>query len=46
VAVLNTNALKEFALDHFTSRGEVTSVETSVIFEYGSRAELPNLVDR
>jgi DNA-binding Lrp family transcriptional regulator len=45
VAVLDTNALKEFALDHFTSRPEVTGVETSVIFEYGRRAELPNLID-
>jgi DNA-binding Lrp family transcriptional regulator len=46
VATGNMAALRDFALDHFTSRPEVVGVETSVMFDYGMRPQLPNLIDR
>jgi DNA-binding Lrp family transcriptional regulator len=45
VAVRDIGSLKEFALDHFTSRPEVVSIETSVIFDYAIDPQLPDLAD-
>jgi hypothetical protein len=38
--------LKDLALDSFTSRPEITRIETSIIYEARVRRELPQLLAR
>jgi Lrp/AsnC ligand binding domain len=42
VAVRDMIHLKNLALDKFTSRPEVTRIETSIIYDYGANAALPD----
>jgi DNA-binding Lrp family transcriptional regulator len=43
VVARDTRHLKDLALDQFTSRGAVTRIETSIIYETKMRHELPLL---
>lgn len=43
VVARDTRHLKDIALDQFTSRPEVTRIETSIIFETKTKHELPIL---
>ena len=46
VAVRDTDHLRNLALDAFTVRAEVTSIETILIFEHTRKYELPNFLDQ
>lgn len=43
VAVRDMAHLKDLSLDRFTSRPEVTRIETSIIFDYAMSGRLPDL---
>lgn len=45
VAVRDSNHLRDFAMDAFTTRAEVAHIETSVIFTFQRNPDLPIYVD-
>lgn len=45
VAVRDTEHLRDLAMDAFTTRPEVAQIETSLIYDFERRADLPNYVD-
>ncbi|MBI4784026.1 MAG: Lrp/AsnC family transcriptional regulator [Oscillatoriophycideae cyanobacterium NC_groundwater_1537_Pr4_S-0.65um_50_18] len=45
VAVRDTQHLRDLALDTFTSRPEVTRIETALIFNYSRSFELPSYLE-
>jgi DNA-binding Lrp family transcriptional regulator len=45
VAVQDTQHLRDLALDTFTSRPEVTRIETALIFNYSRSFELPSYLE-
>jgi DNA-binding Lrp family transcriptional regulator len=45
VGVRDANHLRDLAMDAFTSRPEVSRIETHLIFEYVSKAQMPVLTE-